>query len=230
MSTEVLLKIRERGYWHVLIRPTAFKRNLVSSLRELESAVETSVVQIRGWDYPHWPKSGVRRIDDSIEGTVDWEDHKEYWRAYESGQFVHFFAMREDWLGENSSLRRVPVEPKSVLGYETTIYTFSEIFLFAARWTSKLGLGPEVLISVKLQELAGRHLHTFDFNRVPFEPYRTSATSTFSHEVQYSPSELIANAAELAVLPLRGLFEQFHWDVADENLREVQRKLIEVRR
>jgi hypothetical protein len=230
MSTAALPKIRERGYWHVLVRPTAFKRDLVPSLRELELAVESSIVQIRGWDYPHWPKQGVRRIEESIEGSVDWEDHKEYWRAYESGQFVHFFAMREDWLGENSSLRRVPVEPRRVLGYETTIHTFSEIFLFAARWTSKLGLGPEVLIRVSIYELAGRRLHTFDFGRVPFEPARSAAVGSFTYEKLYAPSELIANPAELAVVPLRQLFEQFHWDVADENVKEVQRKLIESRR
>lgn len=229
MSAEVLTTIRQRGYWRVLIRPTAFKSDLVPTLRELEENVRGSVVQIRGWDYPHWSGDPPVRIDDSIEGSVDWEDHKEYWRAYQSGQFVHYFAMREDWLRENQPIRQMGIHPKTVLGYEMAIYSFTEIFLFAGRWTARLGLGPEVLVEIALLELAGRTLYTFNPNRVPFGPYRQAATASFHHSQKYQPSELIGDAPEHALTPLRRLFEQFRWDTTEENLREVQQKLLKER-
>ena len=49
----VLDKIRTRGYWRVLIRPTQFDENHIADYSDLFPIVEKNSVQLRGWDYPH---------------------------------------------------------------------------------------------------------------------------------------------------------------------------------
>lgn len=224
MSTDPLQRIRERGYWRVIIRPTTYRRDLLPNLRELEAAVRASVVQVRGWDYPHWPRDLPARLNDGIEASTDWQDRKEYWKAFRSGQFLHYFAMREDWLRENEGVRRIDLAPRSVLAYDSTIYTVTEIFLFAARWAARAGLGSQARIEISLLELAGRHLYTFDANRVPFDDYRRADAGRFDHAQVYSSDDLLANPPELAIPVLRRLFELLHWDAPEESLRDFQRK------
>src|ERR1043166_6582061 len=98
-AKEVEKKIRSRGYWRVVIRPSSFIAER-ARLRDLEQIARDTVVQLRGWDYPHFPRDGVTRGNDFIEALTDsgWIQHIELWRLYQSGQFVHLFAMREDWL------------------------------------------------------------------------------------------------------------------------------------
>ena len=58
------------------------------------------------WDYPHFPQ---RRGDDTdlvpgnnyYEGWIDWGAHKEIWRMYQSGQFINYKAVEEDWFKED---------------------------------------------------------------------------------------------------------------------------------
>src|SRR3989442_1688113 len=90
--------VRSRGFWRVVIRPSRFVAER-APLRDLETIVRDSIVQLRGWDYPHFPREGVTRGDDFILALTEagWLAHLEVWRLYQSGQFIHLFAMREDW-------------------------------------------------------------------------------------------------------------------------------------
>jgi hypothetical protein len=221
--------IRSRGYWRVVVRPTRFQEDRVSGLAELEESARSCIVEIRGWDYPHWPREGTRRMGEFIEGRVDWEDHKELWRLYRTSQFVHLFAMREDWLGENQGIRRLDITPGSVLSYDSTIFSFTEIFLFAARLGGRFNLGPKIRIEIDLEGLANRRLYTFDVNRVPFGDYRRADVERFRYEEEYEPATLIADARKLALTPLQRLFELFNWDTTPESLEPAQARLLENR-
>ena len=46
-------KIRTRGYWRVVIRPTMFEENHVPNHADLLPIIQRNSVQLRGWDYPH---------------------------------------------------------------------------------------------------------------------------------------------------------------------------------
>lgn len=230
MSTaELADRIRSRGYWRTVIRPTQFDANRVSSLAELEESGRSCIVEIRGWDYPHWPREGLRRMGDFIEGTIDWEDHKELWRLYKTAQFVHLFAMREDWLRENSSVRHMNVDPGALLAYESTIFSFTEIYYFASRLATRFKLGPQVTIEIEIGGISGRQLHTFDFNRVPFNEQRRAHVARFSFIQDYDPEALVADGRQLALQPLQRLFELFNWDTTPEALEPVQAKLLQNR-
>ena len=56
-ETTVLNKIRSRGYWRVVIRPTTFQEHRVPRYADLFPIIEKNSVQLRGWDYPHIDRS-----------------------------------------------------------------------------------------------------------------------------------------------------------------------------
>lgn len=218
-------QIKSRGYWRVALRPNVFVPDAIPRLGILEETVQTCVVQVRGWDYPHWPKAGVARLADAIEGITNWEDHKEHWKAFKSGQFVHFFAMREDWFRENSGWRRIDVTPGAVLAFDSTVSSFTEIFLFAGRWAARLPHATAFNVEIGLHGLKGRQLYSFDMNRVPFSGLYQADVPVSSVALVVPTTELIATPRDIAREQVSHLFEQFHWDVNPDVLRSIQDKL-----
>ena len=94
-------------------------------------------LNLRGWDYPHIPgrqddDSRIYRGVDYIEAYIDWWEHKEVWRYYQSAQFIHYMGIHEDWYEDNewadNSLKKI--KPCSILNTITTTYTVTEIFEF----------------------------------------------------------------------------------------------------
>jgi len=221
----ILETIRSRGYWRVRLHPAQFSPAAFPRLKELEEAVRSSVVQVRGWDYPHWPRPDPVRAGETIEASTDWEDHKEYWKAFLSGQFIHFFGMREDWFRDNSGIRRIDIAPLTALSFDSAVYSFSEIFLFAGRWAARIPGATQMALELTLHGLKGRRLHTFDFDRIPFDDRHKAAIEEWHSTLKYDTARLIAEPLDLAVEQVSRLFEQFHWDPAPETIRSVQRTL-----
>ena len=157
--SDLLALIESRGHWHVIVRPTSYVSTRLATLADTERVFREAHIQLRGWDYPHDPQEGPTRHRDYIEGSITWEAHNELWRLYQSGQFVHFFGMRDDWL---KGVHRSDIEPGTVLGSVMTLYSFTELFNFSARLAEAIPLTPEVSVSYEIRGLGGRTLETFD--------------------------------------------------------------------
>lgn len=229
---EVLQRIRSRGHWRVRLTPSSFDSERIGSLAELEEAVQDAHVQLRGWPYPFFERAVVSRVDDYIQGAVAWNEHNELWRLYQSGQFIHYFSMREDWWDDGvplSSGHRV--EPGTHLSLLSTLFSFTEIFLFSARLTERLALGPEVKVMYSLIGLRNRQLQIFEPGRVSLNQTRRSSEELdeLSREVTLAPEELIASAEEFAVDQALLVFERFNWEPARESVLDDQRKFLERR-
>jgi len=231
-ANELEKKIRSRGYWRVVIRPSVFIGER-ARLRDLETIARDSVVQLRGWDYPHFPRDGVTRGNDFIEAPteVEWLSHIELWRLYQSGQFIHLFAMREDWLEGTSLPGLGNVKPRTLLSYESTLYTITEIFLFAARLAQHMALGPDVVVEYGLYDLQDRKLETFNPGRdsLFLVPRATAIGPLYERTVTEKAERIAARAAEIALDQALNLFERFGWDISKESLQEEQRKFLERR-
>ncbi len=106
--TERLDKIHSTGYWRVHIRPTQFETTRVESLARCHEILGDSSVRLRGWDYPHLGHRELANGEDWVESGADFRGHVEYWRFYQSGQFVHHFAFEEDYELDPDSL---PLNP-----------------------------------------------------------------------------------------------------------------------
>ena len=117
-------KITSRGYWRVVIRPTEFSAERVKDIAALGPLVAANVVSLRGWNFPHVARTGSSIGPDFIENQSEWNGYLEVWRFFQSGQFYVLRGMRSDWMLEDHG---------KLLWTVHALYTFTEIFEFAAR-------------------------------------------------------------------------------------------------
>ena len=90
--SELLGKIRYRGYWRVNIRPYSFVGKRITDHSELLHILQKTSVEFKGWGFPHI--DGWRKPDegpDWIGQEISWDCIRELWRFYQSGQFIHYF-------------------------------------------------------------------------------------------------------------------------------------------
>jgi len=219
----ILSKIRERGYWRVAIRPTSFDERHIPEFSELFRIVERNAVRLRGWDYPHIDyNSQPERGHDWMGQEFQWEDELEVWRLYQSGQFVHYFAIAEEWRDE-SSLR--PPDQGWAWGrhmyYMCTVYSFLEIYEFAARLALSPAGGVMMHVKIELGNLKGRRLIPETIHYQFGGEYRINLP-TWKHEWEGTQTKLIADPRELAALATREFFAKFGLDLGLDILKKLQ--------
>jgi hypothetical protein len=219
----MLSKIRERGYWRVVIRPTSFEEKHIPEYSELFRIVERNAVRLRGWDYPHIDyKSLPERGKDWVGQEFQWEDELEVWRLYQSGQFIHYFAIAEEWRDE-SSLR--PPDQGWASGqhmyYISTVYSFVEIYEFAARLALSPAGGVMMHVEIEIGNLKGRRLIPETIHYSLGGEYRITLP-TWKHVWEGTQTKLIADPRELAALATRELFARFGLDLGLDILKKLQ--------
>jgi hypothetical protein len=234
MNTQELInKIKSKGYWRVEIRPTKFEKLRIPTLGEVQKIVQSCVVSLRGWDYPHWNQDTVQNIGDWVESWVDWEYFIEYWRFYQSGQFIHHFALHEDHMNMEKVLPiHYPPRPKRAgyLGFVSATYQVTEIFEFAARLANKDMLSPRAFISVSLHNIKDHQLATWGGRRFLEDSFVYSADTPIVIEREIPEQELVAKPDEFALDYVINIFEHFQWNNPPRQvLGEDQKKLRERR-
>ena len=168
-ESEVLKKIRSAGYWRVWIRPTVFEPARFQTLEECRWFVIDSAVRSGGRRYPLASDAAIVEGDEWVEGEADLTSGKlfpfpyvERWALFRSGQFVHDFALSEDFLGTESwpvvPQYFAPGQGKTYLNILRTVKIISCLYEFAARMTSRQLLDPRAAISIELHGMAGREL------------------------------------------------------------------------
>jgi hypothetical protein len=225
-ETTILNKIRTRGFWRVVIRPSTFQERRVERLADLFPIVKKNSVQLRGWDYPHIDSSQEPRTgSDWVGQESEWDDEIEVWRIYLSGLFVHFFPIAGDWRDQSSVW---PAEagwaPGREFYYLHAIYSLVEIFEFAGRLALSAAAGNAMLIEIDIEGLAGRRLKTTEGEIALFGEYQTEAPE-WKHRWEGSQMELIAERRKLAALAARDLFERFGLNVDLEVLSRLQQRM-----
>ncbi|KAA5541887.1 hypothetical protein FYK55_16960 [Roseiconus nitratireducens] len=226
--TTLIEKIRSRGSWTIRIRPIEFEAHRVDRLAQLVDAVQTSRVELRGWDFPHIdPNTVPVRMSEYVEQQTDWEQYVELWRAYKSGQFISVSGMSCDWRDQSKTLW--PAEPGwrsgTSLSAESSIFRFVEAFEFAAKWTRAVPVGEEMSVSVKVAGLRDRALQLSP-DRMASRFNYTSSVDEFTWEEQYSTSAVFSSPRENAVEPATELFELFGLDIDKSFIRDMQAKLL----
>lgn len=225
MNPRLLARIKERGYWHVVIRPENYMKDRIGSLPELYPIVRSASVNLRGWDFPHLETQPPPRGLDWIEGQVEWDHYLEIWRFFKSGQFVHLGAIRNDW-------REKPMfAPSYARGENPTLWTadslfkFTEIFEFASRLALSAAGDHTMQINARVVGLEGRVLYVEDERRMPLDRAYTAAINEFPYSISVSKEELVSNQRELAIVAATALFQVFGWDPIVQFLRDQQAQL-----
>lgn len=218
IETKIFEELKAKGYWKITIRPTEHKKDRLT-LDQCKMFVAESQVKLRGWYYPHIGDkiSNFFKANDYAESYVDWKDHKEVWRMYTSGQFVHYLAFWEDWLPYYrqqigfSTNANAGDKVKSIL---MTLYTITEIFLFTSRLASKKVFDDNVQISIQLHNVSGRVLVVDDIMRHLRDNY-VCMSESLTYEKKYDVQELIVKYDELALDATAYVFSMFNWDNPD---------------
>lgn len=236
---ERLKEIRKTGHWRVLIRPTVFRKGRMDSLAKCKEIIGESVVRLRGWHFPHLDKDETSNGIDWIQSGCDFGEIKEYWRFYQSGQFVHYSAITEDYLKERIVKEAgVPVNhwpdkstlPPTFMSIIGTIYRVTEVYEFASRLVEKHILEPSLEISIVLRGMKNRLLFFWEWDRNLLGRYISQLEEFECPREEHDPNDFLAKRREYAAECIAWIFEKFNWDNPPRGLiRETQEKLLQKR-
>jgi hypothetical protein len=237
---EMPVPVKEFPYWTVLFRPEAYSPDLIPSLTDCVKLVEKARVQLRGWDFPHLSNRETDRCQGSnwIGSSVSFMGNIEYWRLYQSGQFVHFAAIREavesNWRQKlqqetRSHLRHLKdIDWDAIPGYISLVnlvYTVTEYFEFAARICQAGIYRGGLDVSLELTGIKGFVLTT-DWNR-SWNQYCAASDDHLGKTWHVSSEKLIADSSEHSLKAISWLCECFGWMSPNlEALRVDQQKLL----
>lgn len=225
--SRLLEKIRSRGHWQVIIRPTTFLADRIPDIRHLYPLVQHCSVHLRGWDYPHVDRqTGPVIGKDWVGQEFEWEEYLEVWRLYQSGQFVHLFGMEEDWRERSTWRTDHGEKPGQVLGLGNALFQYTEIFEFAARLALTEAGGTTMHLEVAVNGLHGRSLVNERPGGRPVHG-RPGELDSLPFSIDISQADLVADARELALKPASDLFFRFGKDFSQEVLRAHQAALLD---
>ncbi len=240
MKASLVESIRSRGYWRVNFQPLRPAVNGPLSLHQCSHVVQSNAVRLRGWDYPHFPQrsaddSGLDRMNDYVQGWIDWSGHREFWRMYASSQYLHYRALYEDWTELEhlpASARRPTGIPddKPLLGVVGNLWLIAEIVEFMSRLVTSGGLYEEGLrLSLQLHNgSTGRALSLDDPSRFGFSYARTTEAALIDFNKDLSAADVV-EPRKLAIKAARHVFDRFGWVPADEQLESDISKLYKLR-
>ena len=248
MKEGLIELIKQRGYWRIDFYPPAFQENRLG-ITQCKKIIERNNISLRGWDYPHIEPSG--RTDgfgesgahnNYYESCTDWGGHIEFWQMYQSGQFLHYRALAEDWQqrGREAIEERVksipvssddgfiPKEPFVILDIDRAVFQITEVFEFIRRLVNDTAQVYEegLQLSVGLFNTEKRVLFLSNFMQGGLlREYKTLGQSI---ELSYSfnKGELLLDSAAQALKVILDLFDRFDWEPSHEVIKNTQDKLL----
>jgi len=218
-------RVKAVGYTRVVIRPIDAPEKL--TIAQARDAVEKASVSLRGWDYPHVARrndehGGSETFAEFAQDWCDWHYHREFWRMYKSGQFLHYKALREDLSKDDS----IPTGDRPVLAIGSLIYTVTEVVEFAYRLFRHGLYERGVDIEISIGGMRGRQLWVDDPNRMPFSVPRVTSSDNISLKVSLSVLDLeAADPKNPAMSMLLEIFDAFGWKASPEQIRKQQDQL-----
>lgn len=233
MTSSILPVIKSRGYWKVNVRPLRFEEDRISSLGELRELITKCTVRLRGWYYPFFDEKTLVLGSDWIGCGINWEAFKESWRMYLSGNFIHYFACREDWLKESrqSSYAGLGYEHGEILSVDGMLYSITEIYEFASRLVQHRVFDDRLYLSIELHKMQGRRLMSFRPFQITFQlRNHICRVNELSRIRKITVEDIVGKGQELALEHTLWFYERFgFYSPPKDILTEKQKKLLERR-
>jgi hypothetical protein len=233
VDTENLLAlIHGNGYWRVLLRPPIFEQARLRDKAHCLSVVHQASVASEGWQYPIVGHAPSDEGPDWVGGGANVMTFIEYWRFYQSGQFVHHIATKEDHMGRLGLFHPqffVPGEGRKYLAITSTLCMITDIVEFAARLAYRNVLVPSAALQIELHDMAGRQLtYMAPSRRLPGSYWFKEETVQLKQA--FKTDDVIGRAAEIAVELTSELFSRAGWAAPGALLIEDQARYTERRR
>ena len=212
--------ILDYPHWRVTYRPATYEENRIRTLSECLDVVSRNRVRLRGWDFPHISQrpNQITYGPHWIAAWSDFKTHLEYWRLYQSTQFLYLGALRE--AVEKESMEKLKSNQllideedisnaSGVLSITNFVFNLTEMFEFAARLAQASFYSEPVEIAIRLTGIQGFVLAQ-NGNRLLRKVYRASA-SELNYLKTLTPAELVAGASDAAIDSILWFFERFGW-------------------
>lgn len=224
---QTISTIKGKAYWEINIRPTEYIKHRVDK-RQIIDILKKSVVELRGWDYPHIDQNEPpTNFQDGVENYVNWNQHKEFWRLTDSLNFYHLLALREDWTEKaeyhNMWSSGKELEGKMWIGIMNTLYTITEIFEFGKRLALNAPIDNTIYIDIKAQNINNHILIVDDYRRTPlFQEYNSGRNVTWENEIkEYRISDFLNSVPNLAFEAFKDFTYLFGWNnIPEANLKD----------
>jgi hypothetical protein len=218
--------VLETPHWRVNFRSETYNPELIPSLEKCFQIIEQTKLSLRGWDYPHLSGRPNERGRGS-NWVASWSDfgcRNEYWRLYQSGQFIHLFSIEEatnpDWRKELQAMSKSHLgwgslkeqDWSAVPGFisiRNFLYTVTEIFEFAARLCEKGIYGETFTISIELRRIKGLVL-TAERLR-PMHNYYAVTENELLKNWTVKREDLLAESSANSLAAVLWFFERFGW-------------------
>ena len=231
-------------HWRVNFRPSEYKEDLIPSLSKCFELVERTKLSLRGWDYPYLSRRDTERGQGNnwVSSWSDFMGHYEYWRFYQSGQFLHLFSVREatesEWKKKLQSdmqshliLADDEIDWKAAPGFLSIInfsYIITEIFEFAARLCQSQIYVGTLNIKIDIRGIKGFVL-TAPWERA-WHSYYAASQDNLSKSQEVDSEQLVGASREISLSTIVWFFERFGWMSPPESvIRQDQENLIKGR-
>jgi len=234
---ELLAEIKSRGYWRVEMRSTEYRDKRLPNRRAMQDLLSSATVSLRGWPYPYFPAEDTAYNGKWLEGQVNWSYHKEYWRLYESGQWLHYLCLPGAWIPREELFKGRSPLPSQHPGYVhirgDVLFTLTEILRFAVGLAQGGVFAPTAFLSIQLHNT--RDYMLFEEFQRPFffiHEYVNPSNTPIEQQNSVPVGQLSAVADQMALETAVKVFEVFGWvpsEAAVRMLAEDQKKLIERR-
>ena len=222
---ETLKKIKSRGYWRVVIRPTTFVEDRIESLHSLRPILDRTSVNLKGWSFPHI--DDFRELDkgpDWIGQEIVWGEIHELWRFYQSGQFIHYFAIPQCWRLAHKEVTPSGRGEAVWLEIRDFVARFTEVFEFAARLTFTDAVGDSVHVELMVDNIPDYGLFPPSAKDAGWIP--VSQKAAWKQSGDFSSLALAAGAKILALEWAEEFFQVFTPAPSKRLLGEAQNEFL----
>jgi hypothetical protein len=223
MSAEKIkipVPVLQQPHWRVNFKPSVYNKSTIPTIARCIELVQQNAVQLRGWEYPYLSsKAEQRQLGNNwIASWSDFMGHMEYWRLYQSGQFIHLFSVYEAAPEHRKKLQSTAASHinrsdwDKVPGFihiRNFLFTLTEIYEFASRLSEEGIYQDKVNISIELKNIEGFVLTT-DWDRA-WSNYYPATQAILAFKATYPATTLVYESAELALQTTIWFFERFGW-------------------
>ena len=216
-KSELPVPVLNYPHWRINFRPDQFNKELIPTLGKCLEIIQKTKLSLRGWDYPHLSRENQREYGNSwISSWSDFMGHNEYWRFFQSGQFIHLYSVREATKPDfkNHVKSRFPqIDWAKVPGFLSIlnfVYTATEIFEFAARLCESGVYEGGLTVDIRIKGIKGFILIFTDWDR-DVDDYYSAGTNELGHSWNIETSVLIAESSKHSLNAIAWFFERFGW-------------------
>jgi len=162
----------------------------------------------------------------------------EYWRFYQSGQFLHLHAIEEAVSADlrkqlEAAAKRNPlhsnVDSNQIGGFISLMsfyYRIIEIVEFATRLCQRGIYKDHLTITIELKKIRNFVL-TAEPSRLWFRLLHQCKQESLGHSWRFHSTELVASSSQASLRIAKWFFERFGWlDPSDELLRREQENFL----